>query len=79
MSKHVEFVPVEFEPEERYFSESEIPEPEPGTPMIDINDPRLTSEVLTMNPEANAYGPNFVILRVRTDARRGLLTIAEQG
>jgi hypothetical protein len=77
MSEHVEFVPVEFEPEERYFSESEIPEP--SAPMIDINDPRLTSEVLTMNPEANAYGPNFVVLRVRTDARRGLLTIAEQG
>ena len=68
MSRHVEYVEVEFEDENSY-----LLEPFDGPP-IDPEDPRLTQEVLVMDPEADAYGPNFAILRVRTD----LLTIAEQ-
>lgn len=68
MSRHVEYVEVEFEDEKSHFLE-----PFDGPP-IDPEDPRLTQEILAVDPEADAYSPNFAILRVRTD----LLTIAEE-
>ena len=67
----IEFVEVEFEDQRDL--QLEVGE------LVDINDPRLTEEVVLDDPEGDAYAPNFAILRVRLETPRGLpLTIAEQ-
>jgi len=67
----IEFVEVEFEDEGDFQLEA--------SGLVDINDPRLTEEVVLDDPEGDAYAPNFAILRVRLETPRGLpLTIAEQ-
>lgn len=69
----VEFVEVEFEDKRDLRLEAS------DCASVDPNDPRLTEEITQIDPEANAYGPNFAILKVRMESSRGSpLTIAEQ-
>jgi hypothetical protein len=59
----VEFVEVFFEDDDDYSHPNAS-----DCVFVDPNDPRLTQEILQLDPEADAYAPNVVILRVVTDA-----------